>query len=80
MFHKRKKVLHILNEMRVSKWGQNFNFGMNYPFKIFEANCLLNIQQNQKSRPLPEHFDLAQILCIAPASFIYQSENEKKTA
>ncbi len=49
--------------------------GVNYPFKISlklkPTYCSLNIKQK------PEHF---HILCIAPVSFIYQSENEKKTA
>ncbi len=42
MFHRRKKLIQVLNNMRVNKW-QNFHFGMNYPFNILSllnTHCL----------------------------------------
>lgn len=32
-FHRRKKVIHVWDDMKVSKWLQNFRFGVNCLFK-----------------------------------------------
>ncbi len=29
-----KKKLQVWNKLRMSKWWQNFHFGVNYPFKM----------------------------------------------
>jgi len=35
VFSRRNKFIQVWNNLRVRKWWQNFNFGVNYPFKIF---------------------------------------------
>ncbi len=32
VFNIRKKLIKVWNDMRVSKWWQNFHFWVNYPF------------------------------------------------
>ncbi len=46
IFGRTKKVIQIWNYIRVSKWWQNFYFGVNYPFNeaaahVFSTKCMI---------------------------------------
>ncbi len=34
-----KKLIQVWNNLKVSKWWQNFHFWMNFPFKLGKENC-----------------------------------------
>ncbi len=43
MFHRRKKVIKVWNDIRLSKWWQNFNIHINFPFKgSLKGLCFYN--------------------------------------
>ncbi len=42
MFNRRKKIIQVWNNLRVSKWWQNFHFWVNYLFKMNSKEALLS--------------------------------------
>ncbi len=47
VFSRTKKFIQVWNYLRVSKWWQNFNFWVNYPFKTHcSANFISNLFQH----------------------------------
>ncbi len=46
MFNVRKKLIHVWNDIRLSKW-QHFHFWVNYPFKL--CNCAWHLHITEQS-------------------------------
>jgi len=36
--HQKKEIIQVCNNLKVSKWWQNFHFWVEYPFKISQDN------------------------------------------
>jgi len=66
----KKKYIFVCNDLRLSKWWQNFYFRVNYPFKHSNRHYISNLKWSLHS-PFSWHKSTVSLLMKSPVCLLY---------
>jgi len=77
VFHRRKKVIQDWIDMRVSKWWQNFNFGVKYPRDSILSSTNVQLHKGMLGLNLWLIFTVCKYLYVSKSTVIKNWKGEK---